>query len=74
MNPNEKQPPPTPNAHPAVWDLVLEDIRVRDDFGAKKYGTRLQPHNGRDTLLDLYQEMLDAVVYLRQLIYERDGR
>ena len=69
-----EQTPPTPNAHPAVWPLVLDDMEARDTEGRRKYGVPLQPHNGRDTLIDLYQELLDAVVYTRTLIYERDGR
>lgn len=69
-----QQPRPTPNDRPAVWDLVLADIDARDRFGVGKYGTRLQPHNGRDYLLDAYQEALDLVVYLRGAMYERDGR
>lgn len=68
------QPPPTPNGLPASWDLVLSDIRARDETGRRKYGVRLQPRNGRDTLVDAYQEALDLVVYLRTLLYERDGR
>lgn len=67
------QESPTPNSHPAVWDLVITDMRERDNTGAAKYQTRLQPHNGRDALVDAYQEALDLVVYLRQAIYERDG-
>ena len=59
---------------PAVWDLVMDDMRARDKTGAAKYGTRLQPHNGRDVLVDAYQEALDLCVYLRQAIFERDGR
>lgn len=31
----------------------------------------LQAHNGRDPLVDAYQEALDLVVYLRQAIEER---
>lgn len=73
-NVNAKQPPPSPSNAPAVWDLVEADMRERDQIGAQKYGTRLQPHNGRDALVDAYQEALDLVVYLRQAIYERDGR
>lgn len=68
------QPPPIPNEQPAVWDLVRADMRVRDHVGRARYGTPLQPHNGRDALVDLYQELLDAVVYCRQAIFERDGR
>ena len=65
------QPKPKKNKLPAVWDLVMKDIKERDRVGIKRYGTRLQPHNGRDALIDAYQEALDLVVYLRQAIYER---
>lgn len=68
------QPDPTPNDQPAVWDLVMADMHARDTLGLARYGTRLQPHNGRDALLDAYQEALDLAAYLRQAIYERDGR
>ncbi len=69
-----EQAPPVANAHPAVWPLVLADMQARDGEGRRKYGVPLQPHNGRDTLVDLYQELLDAAVYTRTLIYERDGK
>ena len=68
------QPAPKRNAHPAVWPLVVADMQQRDQVGREQYGTPLQPHNGRDALVDLYQELLDSVVYCRQLIYERDGQ
>lgn len=68
------QADPVKNEHPGVWSLVLVDMAQRDIEGAKKYGTRLQPHNGRDVLIDAYQEALDLAVYLRQAIYERDGK
>ncbi len=74
MTPNTPQPRPIKNDNPAVWDLVLKDIEERDIIGEKKYGVRLQPHNGRDSLVDVYQELLDAVVYIRKCIYERDGK
>ena len=70
---NIKQPRSVPNDGPAMWDLVVHDMRERDEVGARKHGTRLQPHNGRDVLVDAYQEALDLVVYLRQALYERDG-
>lgn len=73
-DPVQDQPPPVPNDLPAVWDLVIEDMRSRDAVGRERYGTPLQPHNGRDPLVDAYQEALDLVVYLRQAIAERDGR
>lgn len=67
------QPAPEPNDKPAAWDLVLSDMAERDRMGHAKYGTRLQPFNGRDNLTDAYQEALDLCVYLRGAIYERDN-
>lgn len=71
---NSEQPAPKQNIHPAVWDLVITDMKERDKIGEARYGTRLQPFNGRDALVDAYQESLDQTVYLRQLIYERDHK
>lgn len=71
---SKPQPPPSRNSQPAVWDLVVADMKERDQEGRKKYGTPLQPFNGRDVLTDAYQEALDLAVYLRQAIYERDKK
>lgn len=68
----EDQPPPIPNDGVPVWDLVIADMQERDQVGRARYGTPLQTHNGRDPLVDAYQEALDLVVYLRQAIEERD--
>ena len=67
---------PAPVAHPGgcIQDLVLADIAARRDVGIERYGTPLQAHNGRDAMMDAYQEALDLAVYLRQVIFERDGR
>lgn len=71
--PNIPELKPKKNANPAVWDIVLYEMRMRKVFGIEKYGTPLQPFNERDALWDAYQEALDLVVYLRQEIYERDN-
>ena len=74
---DKPQPPPQPPADPsapAVWDLVKFDMEARDATGLRRYGTRLKPGNGRDALTDAYEEALDLVVYLRQALFERDGR
>jgi hypothetical protein len=68
------QPPPVPNDRPAIQDLVLADVAERKRVGIERYGVPLQGFNGRDALRDLYEELLDAVQYLRQALYERDGR
>jgi hypothetical protein len=72
MSNNEKQPRSILSDSPYMWDLVLKDIKERDAFGKKKHGVRLQAFNKRDVLKDAYQEALDLVVYLRQVLYERD--
>lgn len=66
--------PPAPGTGPVIHDLVTQDITDRKAFGVRKYGLPLQAHNGRDALVDLYQELLDACCYIRQTIYERDGQ
>jgi hypothetical protein len=68
------QPLPTPNGHPAIQDLVLTDIEARRTLGIQRYGTALQPFNGRNSLRDAYEEALDLAIYLRQLIYEDENR
>lgn len=55
-----------------VLDLVLEDLKARREMGIAKYGRELHTHNGRDTLMDAYQEALDLVMYLRAEIEQRD--
>lgn len=71
-NPYTHEPPPK-KGKIAVADFVLKDIQDRIDIGYKKYGTKLETNNGRDALMDAYQESLDLVMYLRQAILERDG-
>ena len=56
--------------HGYTLRLLAEDIRARREVGIQRYGTELQPHNGRDALRDAYEEALDLWVYLRQLVVE----
>ncbi len=65
---------PIKNDLPFMHDLVKEDMEGRKQLGIKRYGTPLQPHNGRDALRDAYEEILDHAAYLRQMLYERDGK
>jgi hypothetical protein len=69
-----EQPPPKATQHPAIWPLVIKEMHARDQLGRERYGVPLQPYNGRDALRDAYEEALDLCAYLRQAIYERDGR
>ena len=79
-NATTQQSAPTHNARPGVWQQiitevskwpippakVIEDMRARDQFGTEKYGTPLQSFNGRDALVDAYQEALDLCAYSYQ--------
>ena len=67
-----------PEAQPSkgtkeIWLLVIAYMQERNSIGTKKYGTPLMSHNGRDALIDAYQEALDLCVYLRQAIEEQNN-
>lgn len=68
---SKPEPPPVANKSRPIWELVVEDMQERDRTGLERYGVRLQANNGRDALVDTYQEILDAAVYIRQEIEER---
>ena len=83
---NTPQPPPIPRPdRRPTWELVIEDARqnphmterILDDmanrhaFGVAKYGVPLTSGDGRNHLIDAYQESLDLLVYLRQELDER---
>ena len=58
---------------PAIWVLVKRDLMERVELGRRRYKRPLRAFNGRDALLDAYQEAMDLVFYLRQAIEERDA-
>lgn len=68
---NDPQPMPLPVDGPDIWELVIVDMRQRNAVGLGKYGVPLRAGDGRDHLVDAYQEALDLAVYLRQEIQER---
>jgi hypothetical protein len=64
---------PTPNDGPSMHMLVIGDIAAREALGVSRYGTPLQAFNGRDALRDILEELLDASVYVKQAMVERDS-
>jgi len=58
-----------PLDRPTARDIT-HDLAARAIEGRRKYGTLLRCHNGRDALVDSYQEALDLVMYLRQTVLE----
>jgi hypothetical protein len=69
---SHSQPTPSGNGSPVTVE-VIKDMLLRREQGMKKYGTELKTDNGRDALTDLYQELLDAVNYVKQELMERDA-
>lgn len=55
-----------------VINAVCADLQRRAKLGEKKYGERLAPFNGRRGLQDLYEELLDAANYCKQLLMEEE--
>lgn len=49
---------------------VADYIERRKQIGIQRYGTVLQPNNGRDALRDAFEEAADLTVYLTQFAYE----
>jgi len=68
------QPAPVGGEGRPIWELVIEDMKERDQLGRERYGTPLRARNGRVALVDLYHELLDAVVYCRQELAERGSK
>lgn len=56
----------------SVTDAVMVDLAERRKMGILKYGTELKSHNGRNALIDAYQEALDMCLYLKQRLMEDD--
>lgn len=54
----------------ALRHAVADRVRERQQVGIARYGTSLQPYNGRDALRDLAEEILDGAQYARQLVVE----
>jgi hypothetical protein len=55
-----------------VQDQVIQDLHDRKNVGLNSYGTLLYPFNGRNALVDLYEELLDACCYVKQFLIEYD--
>jgi hypothetical protein len=57
----------------SIQAMVRSDLEERERLGISRYGTALFPHNGRDALKDLYEELLDACCYVKQVMVEREA-
>lgn len=55
-----------PLTDPVNLKLLLADLVQRAETGKEKYGTYLRVNNSRDSEMDLYQELCDAIMYAAQ--------
>lgn len=68
---------PTPNGNRSCqerfMDRIGETMPARMELGLARYGTLLQPFNGRDFMRDTFEELLDLSVYLEGVAFEREA-
>ena len=55
-----------------VWPLVVKDMLARNQEGARKYNRYLMTDCPDDMLSHLYNELLDATVYIKTLMEQRE--
>lgn len=56
-----------------VWPFLLHLLEQRVEQGLMTYGRPLATDNGRDALTDAWEEAVDLVMYLSQMLMERDA-
>jgi hypothetical protein len=54
-----------------IWLAIKKDLDLRDAKGWAEYGRPFLAFDGRNTLQDLYEEILDAAAYLKKLLIEQ---
>jgi hypothetical protein len=54
-------------------NTIIDDFHYRSRIGLERYGTTLKTNNGRDALIDVYEELLDAYVYAVQHLMETES-
>ena len=73
VDPTNTNSQPAPKIGRAVvYTELIKDIERRAKFGRNKYGQDLMTEDGRDTLVDAYQEALDLCMYLKKLLMEQE--
>ena len=59
------------NKADSITNDVIIDLRTREQFGALKYGKFLTHHTTEDTMQHLYEELLDAALYIKTEMKKR---
>lgn len=70
----EDQPLPTADeARESDYEQLVRDIRSREALGVQRYGQSHRGFNGRNTVMDAYEETIDQALYLRSLLTMADA-
>ena len=56
------------------WKYVIKDMKKRNKWGMKQYGVPLTTATNKNFLQETYEELLDAVVYLRSELQLRKNK
>lgn len=56
------------------WKYVIKDMKKRNKWGMKQYGVPLTTATDKNLLQETYEELLDAVVYLRSELQLRKNK
>lgn len=57
-----------------IVEKVRQDLLDRSERGIKKYGTTLDQNTKDNFLQHLYEELLDAALYAKRLIWQQEQR
>jgi hypothetical protein len=55
-----------------LFEIVKTDLDARNELGMRVYKKPMQPHDGRNSLQDAYEEALDLVMYLKKALVEQE--
>lgn len=65
------EPPPLDSNYPIIHEQLIKLIQDRLEFGIQKYGKPLRAFDGRRSLFDALDELIDGAVYTLKEIEER---
>jgi hypothetical protein len=71
---DNEQPMPRPNSRHAIVGVAKDLLDSRDATGRERYGTSLQPFNGRNFGRDADEEIADFFLYFVGLRIEQAER
>lgn len=56
----------------SVFEELIKDIQARNEKGRETYGVEMNPFDGRNSLRDAYEEILDCAAYLKKCLMETE--